>query len=102
MSHNTLVAAAERLEEIGKHGIRMFQISDAFYDDCKKVGHALPLVLNEALDLRDALIMLWNHLPKNDNGKCAICRIGFLSKAGRCENEECVSHQVRKVMEVQG
>jgi hypothetical protein len=53
--------------------------------------------------LREALIALAAKFDCSDNGKCAVCRIGYRlydlkGNVGICEWPECESHLVRKAL----
>lgn len=64
---------------------------------------------HENAKLREALVKLWKHTPKIDNGQCMVCRIGYVSwipdgkgnlKVGPCDRDDCLSHVVRAALEI--
>ncbi len=61
--------------------------------------------------LLEALVKLWKHTPKIDNGRCMVCRIGYASwipdgkgdlKVGPCDRDDCLSHVVTKAIRETG
>ena len=55
----------------------------------------------------EALVKLWKHTPKIDNGRCMVCRIGYanwesdgkdLLHVGKCSCDDCLSHVVTKAI----
>ena len=61
---------------------------------------ALPSVLA-------ALVKLWKHTPKIDNGRCMICGVGYASfendghgglSPGSCSDPRCLSHVVKRAL----
>ncbi len=54
--------------------------------------------------LREALVKLWKHTAKIDNGYCAVCRVGYRSYdtkgdvAGKCSDDRCLSHVVEAAL----
>jgi hypothetical protein len=58
-------------------------------------------------DAIEALVKLWKHTPKIDNGRCMVCGIGYVSwipgdsgelKVGPCDRDDCLSHVVTKAL----
>lgn len=67
----------------------------------KKAGR--PMTPPTPSPSRELLRTLWELLPQIDNGICAICRLqgdhGYRTydgkgRPGKCENQECLSHEV--------
>lgn len=58
--------------------------------------------------LRAALIKLWKHTPKIENGYCAVCRRGYRnfytdgSVAGKCSDVDCLSHVIEAALSAPG
>lgn len=58
-------------------------------------------------EVGEALVKLWKHTPKIDNGHCAVCRIGYANwevdgrgslKVGKCDRDDCLSHVVNAAL----
>lgn len=96
LENKNMISGFSRCVACNEHGYVFTGLTAGQAERAVEAEKRLPVVV-------DALVKLWKHTAKIDNGHCAVCRIGYANwipdgkgslSVGKCDRYDCLSHVV--------